>query len=126
MSGVTPLGMLAAEPLLPGDVGQQSKPHSLAQAAEQFENQFLRSLLKEMRQANSVLTEGNPLTSKQQSLWRDFYDDQLSAGLASSHQVGLAEMIVKQLSPAMASGGSENHAAGRSDQLSPPDHEPDR
>ncbi|MBT0725206.1 peptidoglycan hydrolase [Rosenbergiella sp. S61] len=90
------------EALIPGDIGNQQKPHTLSQAAEQFENQFLRQMIKEMRQATDTLVKDSPLESKQQSLWRDFYDDQLSANLAATHSTGLAEMIVKQLSPTAA------------------------
>lgn len=87
------------EALVPGDIGTQQKPQSLSQAAEQFENQFLRQMIKEMRHATDALVKDSPVDSKQQALWRDFYDDQLSANLAATHSTGLAEMIVKQLSP---------------------------
>jgi len=101
-----------ADALLPGDIGDQRKPHSLRQAAEQFENQFLRQMIKEMRQATQALAKDSPLDSKQQTMWRDFYDDQLSANLAATHSTGLAEMIVKQLSP--PSSPSEISTEGRS------------
>lgn len=101
-----------ADTLLPGDISQQPRPHTLNQAAEQFENQFLRQMIKEMRQANRALVPDSPLESKQQQLWRDFYDDKLSLELAASHSTGLAEMIVKQLSPLVPP--SEIGSAGRS------------
>ncbi len=101
-----------AEALLPGDIGTQRKPQNLSQAAEQFEDQFLRQMIKEMRQATQALVPDSPLDSKQQGMWRDFYDDQLSAQLAATHSTGLAEMIVKQLSPAVAP--SDKASPGRS------------
>ena len=101
-----------SEALIPGDIGTQQKPHSLAQAAEQFENQFLRQMIKEMRHATDALVKDSPVDSKQQAMWRDFYDDQLSANLAATHSTGLAEMIVKQLSPRVAP--SETATNGRS------------
>lgn len=102
-----------SDALLPGDIGEQRKPHTLQQAAEQFENQFLRQMIKEMRQATQALVPDSPFDSKQQTMWRDFYDDQLSADLAATHSTGLAEMIVKQLSPAVAPSESAIH--GRSE-----------
>lgn len=107
-----PSGAGLADALLPGDIGTQRKPQNLSQAAEQFENQFLRQMIKEMRQATQALVPDSPLDSKQQGMWRDFYDDQLSAELAATHSTGLAEMIVKQLSPADPS--SDKVAPGRS------------
>ncbi|MBT0727573.1 rod-binding protein [Rosenbergiella australiborealis] len=104
--------LVTSDTLLPGDIGDQKKPHSLSQAAEQFENQFLRQMIKAMRQATDALVQDSPLDSKQQGLWRDFYDDQLSADLAATHSTGLAEMIVKQLSP--ATPPSETGHGGRS------------
>ncbi len=107
-----PSGAGLADALLPGDIGTQRKPQNLSQAAEQFENQFLRQMIKEMRQATQALVPDSPLDSKQQGMWRDFYDDQLSAELAATHSTGLAEMIVKQLSPAVPP--SDKVAPGRS------------
>ncbi|SEQ92203.1 flagellar protein FlgJ [Rosenbergiella nectarea] len=101
------------EALVPGDIGNQQKPHTLSQAAEQFENQFLRQMIKEMRHATDALVKDSPVDSKQQALWRDFYDDQLSANLAATHSTGLAEMIVKQLSPKPTP--SEIGSGGRSE-----------
>lgn len=111
LSGSLGLG----EALVPGDIGTQQKPHSLSQAAEQFENQFLRQMIKEMRHATDALVKDSPVDSKQQALWRDFYDDQLSANLAATHSTGLAEMIVKQLSPKTTP--SEIDPSGRSDSV---------
>ena len=113
-----------SDALLPGDIGDQRKPHSLQQAAEQFENQFLRQMIKEMRQATEALAKDSPFDSKQQTMWRDFYDDQLSADLAATHSTGLAEMIVKQLSP--PASPSESGQVGRSLPIEPKKTDKDR
>ena len=90
--------------LLPGDITGQIKPQNLAQAAEQFEALFLRSLMQQMRKASDALTnEGDPFNSKQQRMMRDFYDDKLASQLASQRNSGIAEMIMTQLSPASGS-----------------------
>jgi len=88
--------------VLPGDVTGQVKPQNLDQAAEQFEALFLRSMLKEMRKASDVIGEDNPFNSKQQRMMRDFYDDKLAGQLASQSSTGIAQMIVRQLSPQAA------------------------
>lgn len=85
--------------ILPGDMTGQVKPQNLEQAAEQFEALMLRSMLSQMRKASDVLGEDNPFNSKQQRMMRDFYDDKMASQLASQRSTGIAEMIIKQLSP---------------------------
>lgn len=85
--------------LLPGEITGQIKPQNLAQAAEQFEALFLRALMQQMRKASDALAnEGDPFSSKQQRMMRDFYDDKLALQLASQRSSGIAEMIMAQLS----------------------------
>lgn len=86
--------------VIPGDISGGHKAQNLQQAAEQFEGLFLRAMLQQMRKASDVLAQGdNPFTSKQQTMLRDFYDDKLAATLASQRSSGIAEMIIRQLSP---------------------------
>lgn len=85
--------------ILPGDMTGQVKAQNLEQAAEQFEALMLRSMLSQMRKASDVLGEDNPFNSKQQRMMRDFYDDRMASDLASQRSTGIAEMIIKQLSP---------------------------
>lgn len=86
--------------VIPGDISGAHKAQNLQQAAEQFEGLFLRAMLQQMRKASDALSNGNdPFTSKQQVMMRDFYDDKLASTLASQRSSGIAEMIIKQLSP---------------------------
>lgn len=86
--------------VIPGDISGGHKAQNLQQAAEQFEALFLRSMLQQMRKASDALSNGNdPFTSKQQVMVRDFYDDKLASTLASQRSSGIAEMIIRQLSP---------------------------
>lgn len=86
--------------VIPGDLSGSIKPHSLQQAAEQFEAVFLRDMLKQMRQAADVLLEKDSVfNSKQERMMRDYYDDVLSSSLAKQHHVGIAQMLIRQLSP---------------------------
>lgn len=86
--------------LLSGDITGQLKPQNLAQAAEQFEALFLRSMMQQMRKASDALiNDDDPFNSKQQRMMRDFYDDKLASQLASQRSSGITEMIMTQLSP---------------------------
>lgn len=87
-------------PTIAGDLSGDMKPDSIKKAAEQFEGVFLRDMLKEMRKATDALDDkDDPFNSKEQKTMRDYYDDILSSTLAKQHAVGIADMLVKQLSP---------------------------
>ncbi|OEC39389.1 hypothetical protein A7D27_18775 [Pseudomonas sp. 1D4] len=69
----------------------------LQAASEDFEALFLQQLLKEMRKAGDVLSEGSPLRSRQLDTLRDLHDEALARHLAGSGQAGIAELLVSQL-----------------------------
>ncbi len=71
-------------------------PAALQKAAKQFEALFLNNILKGMRAAK--LAEG-AFDSDQSKAYNEMYDQQLSQHLAGKPGVGLADLIVKQLSP---------------------------
>jgi flagellar protein FlgJ len=78
---------------------KESKDHSpeaLKQVAKQFEALFLNNILKSMRSAK--LAEG-AFESDQSESYNQMYDQQLSVHLAGKPGVGLADLIVKQLTP---------------------------
>ncbi len=71
------------------------RPEALQEAARQFEALFIQMMLKSMRSA----APGDALLgSDQQALYRDLYDKQMSLHLAERNGLGLAEIIVRQLS----------------------------
>lgn len=70
----------------------------LEAAAEQFEAMFLRQILKQMRKAGDVLSEGSSLRSRQTDTLRELNDEALADTLATHRQSGIAEMLVRQLS----------------------------
>ena len=76
---------------------RENKDAALEATAKQLESVFLNMMLKSMREANSVFSDGNYLTTRDTQFYQDMYDHQLSLDLASHHGVGLAEMIVKQM-----------------------------
>ncbi|TDF39422.1 flagellar assembly peptidoglycan hydrolase FlgJ [Alteromonadaceae bacterium M269] len=72
---------------------------ALREAAQQFESIFIQMMLKSMRQAEDVFAdEDSPFNSKQVKFYRDMHDQQLAVDLSSSGSIGLADIIVKQLS----------------------------
>ncbi|MBJ9836874.1 MULTISPECIES: rod-binding protein [Citrobacter] len=81
-------------------MGPKIKDNDLQKAAQQFEAIFLRNMLKEMRKTNEIFdSKDNPFNSDSVRMMQGFYDDQLCNSLAQHHGIGIAEMIVKQLSP---------------------------
>jgi len=89
---------------------QQAKkeaPEALKKAAQQFEAIFLSNILKEMRQAK--LSEGL-LDNDQSHFYNEMYDQQLALHLSGTPGVGLADMIVKQLSPHPATPKNTAHS----------------
>jgi peptidoglycan hydrolase FlgJ len=71
-------------------------PEAIQKVAKQFESLFLNMVMKGMREAK--LGDGL-LDSDQSKFYQEMYDQQLSTQLAGSPGVGLADLIVKQLSP---------------------------
>lgn len=68
-------------------------------AASQFEAIFMRSLMKEMRKVNELFdSKDNPFNSDSVRMMQGFYDDALCDELAKHQGIGIAEMLVKQLS----------------------------
>lgn len=90
-------------------VAQQAR---LEKAAEQFEAMFLRQILKQMRKAGDVLSEGSSTRSRQMDTLREFYDEALADNLASQRKTGVADVLVRQLSrgDVAVTGGPVHHA----------------
>lgn len=85
---------------------ESSEKAALTAAAKQFEAIFTSMLFKSMRDANSTFESGL-MDSQNQQFYRQMMDEQMSSELSSSGSLGLADMIVAQLS----SGSVENQNA---------------
>ena len=79
---------------------------ALNAAAKQFEAIFTSMLFKSMRDANSTFESGL-MDSQNQQFYRQMMDEQMSSELSASGSLGLADMIVAQLT----SGNIENQNA---------------
>ncbi|WP_305457877.1 rod-binding protein [Photobacterium leiognathi] len=89
-----------------------SDQQGLEVVAGQFEAMFLQMVLRQMRSSSDVLAdEDNPFSSKQQSVYRDFYDGQLAIEMAKQQQTGISEMLVKQLSSERQFNNADNPVA---------------
>ncbi|PWW41710.1 flagellar protein FlgJ [Idiomarina loihiensis] len=71
---------------------------ALMEAAQQFEAIFLNMVMGSMRKANAVFEEDNLLDNRYTNMYRDMYDQQLTSELSNQGSLGLAELMVKQLS----------------------------
>jgi len=80
---------------------KEQTPEVIREVANQFESIFVGMMLKSMRQAK--LADGI-FDNSQSEAYRDMYDQQLSVHLAGERGIGLADLIVKQLSPDQSVG----------------------
>ena len=74
---------------------KQSPDQALKAAAQQFETVFLNMMLKSMRDATP---QDGAFDSEQTKMFTGMLDQQLAQNMASSRSVGLADLMVKQLS----------------------------
>src|SRR5688572_26950617 len=80
-------------------------PAALKEAAKQFESLFTQMLLKSMREANKSFGD-SMFGGEQGEFYQDMFDDQMAVHLAQGRGLGLAEMLIRQLSqtPATTAG----------------------
>lgn len=98
----------------------EDKNLALKKVAQQFESMMLRSMLKSMRDANKVFSEGNYLSSHETDTYRDMLDDQLAVTLSEGQGMGIADVLTRQLQGRFGSQSAGNEPTGRqvSDYLS--------
>jgi peptidoglycan hydrolase FlgJ len=89
-------------------VGDDS-PETIRAVAKQFESLFARMLIKSMRETSFG---GGLMDSEQSEFYRDMFDQQLSVELTEGRGLGLADLLVRQLSQAGAAGGAGPAAPG--------------
>ncbi|MGZ8223864.1 MAG: flagellar assembly peptidoglycan hydrolase FlgJ [Methylobacter sp.] len=74
---------------------RNQSPEAVKEVAKQFESIFLNNVLKGMREAKLA---DSLMDNDQSKFYREMYDQQLAVHLSGSPGVGLADLIVKQLS----------------------------
>jgi flagellar protein FlgJ len=80
---------------------REKDPEATREAARQFEAIFVKMMLKSMRDANSVLAEDRDRT------YEEMFDDQIALELTRERGLGLADLLVRQMSRADAAAGGE-------------------
>ncbi|RJG09868.1 flagellar assembly peptidoglycan hydrolase FlgJ [Pseudomonas cavernicola] len=71
---------------------------NIRKVAQEFESLFLNQMMKAMRSANEVFSEGNFMNSNESKMYQDMYDQQLAVTMSKEQGVGLADVLVRQLS----------------------------
>jgi flagellar rod assembly protein/muramidase FlgJ len=84
---------------------------ALRQAAEQFESIFFGMLLSSMRKANAAFEVDGMMNSQTTKFYRDMHDSQMATDLAQKGALGLADLLVEQLSPALGKNATASKAA---------------
>ena len=75
-----------------------NKEGALDAAAKHFESIFVSMMIKSMRDANKVFSEGNLLQSNQSDFYQQMFDSQMAVSLSTGKGIGLAGVIKRQLS----------------------------
>jgi len=86
-------------------------PAALKEAAKQFESLFTKMLLKNMREANKAIGD-SMFSSDQTEFYEGMFDDQLAVQLSQGKGLGLADMLVRQLSGAAGNGDATRAVEG--------------
>ncbi|MGH8253991.1 MAG: glucosaminidase domain-containing protein [Steroidobacteraceae bacterium] len=79
-------------------------PQAIRQAARQFESLLTNMLLKSMRDARLSDSLGD---SEQTQFYQDMFDQQLSVQMSQGKGIGLADMLVQQLTRSGAKPGAD-------------------
>lgn len=73
---------------------REKSPEAIKQVAKQFESLFVQMMLKSMR---DTLPENELFGSKNEKVYQDMYDKQLSMQISDGKGIGLADVIERQL-----------------------------
>ena len=88
---------------------EANDPATLRTAAKQFESLFTKMMLESMRSASM----GDPLFgSDQGDMYQDMADDQLAVQLSQGKGLGLADMLIRQLSNGVSGTAATQPSAG--------------
>lgn len=93
---------------------------ALRKAAEQFESIFFGMLLSSMRKANEAFEVEGMMNSQTTKFYRDMHDSQMATDLAQKGALGLADLLVEQLSPALGKKAQPDNPASETKTLNMP------
>lgn len=72
------------------------KQGALKNIAHQFESMMMQMMMKSMREANSVFSDGDITASNEGKFYQDMFDSQLSVSLSQGRGFGIADAIMRQ------------------------------
>lgn len=78
-------------------MGRDRDPQAIKEVAKKFEGLLVQQMLKSMREANDVFSEGNFLDSQTTRFHRDMLDQQTVLNLTSGPGIGLANHFYHQM-----------------------------
>jgi flagellar protein FlgJ len=78
-------------------MGRHNDPAALKEIAKKFEAMFVQQMLKSMRDANSVFSEGNMFSSEEVKFHQEMMDHQMVLNLTSGEGIGLAKTMFEQM-----------------------------
>lgn len=77
--------------------GKTDKSAALKNIAHQFEAMMVQMMMKSMRDANAIFSEGDITSSSDEKFYQDMFDSQLSLSLSKGRGFGIAEALMRQL-----------------------------
>ncbi len=77
-------------------LGREDKNAALSEVSKHFESMLVQMMLKNMRAATEVFSEGNFLSGNQVSFYQGMLDDQWSLELTKDKGLGFAEQLANQ------------------------------
>ncbi len=78
---------------------QTDEKGAIKEVAKQFEGIFVQMLMKSMRDANEAFKSDSPFNSEYTAFYEQMRDQQLSQDISGKGVLGLADLMVQQLSP---------------------------
>ena len=90
-----------AENLAQGGADDEAKRAKMRQACEGFESIFIQKMWEQMR---ATLPKEGLMKSKEEEFWMSMYDQELAKSVANAGGIGLADMMMAQMSSALKSG----------------------
>lgn len=78
-------------------LGKTDKNAALEKIAHQFESLMMQMMLKSMREANSVFSEGDMTSSSEEKFYQDMADNQMTLSLSQGKGMGIAAALLRQL-----------------------------
>ena len=78
---------------------QKDEKAALKEVAKQFEGIFIQMLMKSMRDANAAFKSDSPMNSQTTEFFENMRDQQMSVDLSDKGMLGIADLMVQQLSP---------------------------